>query len=241
MSWETIGFWLDNSHFSRAFFLACNSATASIMTNKPSIGFNGIIDGIAGALAIAANLAQVRGNIKLLETLQARFMDRFIGLITGSVEWVTLYYSQEEQEWNGFNVIMIAIAAILTASSFLIKSYLKSAIVALATLIQGVAPAINGFINLVNSGLTIDGLLNFLLGTFGVLIAVVCLALSFIPWWEIWKVGVVSAEMAAKLTAVGLAVNIVAIFYWILSSAWTFSQMLTDMSDPDPYSRVKWW
>ena len=90
ISWQDIGAWVNTLPNTYVFFLACNSNSATKFVHIPSYGFSGTIDGVLGAINIAANLQYASGNTKAVRQLLSQYVSRVIVLQTDRAKFLPL-------------------------------------------------------------------------------------------------------------------------------------------------------
>lgn len=90
ISWKNIGTWINTLPSTYVFFLACDSYNAGQYINVKSTTYPGPVDGILGAITVAAALQHAYGNTNAIQQLSTQFMSRIILLQTNKAKLVPL-------------------------------------------------------------------------------------------------------------------------------------------------------
>ena len=78
ITWQDIGAWINTLPSNYVFFLSCDSNNAPNYIHIPGHGFSGTIDGVLGAISVAAMLQHANGNTEAVQQLVSQFVSRMI-------------------------------------------------------------------------------------------------------------------------------------------------------------------
>ena len=90
ITWQDIGAWINTLPSTYVFFLSCDSNNSPKYIHIPGHGFSGTIDGVLGAISVAAMLQHANGNTEAVQQLVSQFVSRMILLQTDKAKLIPL-------------------------------------------------------------------------------------------------------------------------------------------------------